>query len=374
MKYLMSDQTLFRDRDVFEADWLPEQFNYRDAQLREMAFAVRPALFGSRPHNVVLKGLSGTGKTTSVRHIFSEIRETTQRIVPVYVNGQNDHTRFMVFTRIYETVFGHLPPTAGISLRRLLNEIGRSLQDRGKVLLVCLDDANYLLHEGVLNDTVFSILRLYEEFSGVRSGVILTVSNIETDFRKELDACVISTMQPTEIYFPPYSCDEVRTILQERIQQGVYAGVISSEVFDLIVERTMLSGDLRVGLDLVRRAVDNAEHQARKTVEPGDVLSAHEISRNIHLTNSVKVLNPEEKKMLRSMAEYSMQEECIMCSGDVFAMVREETPMCYTTFFERLKKFDEMQLITIRSGRGTGNTREISLRYEADRVKEECGG
>ena len=55
-------------------------------------------------------------------------------------------------------------------------------------------------------------------------------------------------------------------------------------------------------------------------------------------------------------------------------MVREETPMCYTTFFERLKKFDEMQLITIRSGRGTGNTREISLRYEADRVKEKCGG
>ena len=374
MKYLMSDQTLFRDRDVFEADYHPEQFNYREAQLREMAFAVRPALVGSRPHNVILKGLPGTGKTTSARHIFSEIRETTQRIVPVYVNGQNDHTRFMVFTRIYEAVFGHLPPTTGISLRRLLNEIGKSLRDRGKVLLVCLDDANYLLHEGVLNDTVFSILRLYEEFPGVRSGVILTVSNIETDFRKELDACVISTMQPTEIYFPPYSSDEVKTILQERIQQGVYPGVIPGVVFDLIVEKALLAGDLRVGLDLVRRAVDNAEQQARKTVEPGDVLSAHEISRNIHLTNSVKVLNPEEKKMLRSMAEYSMQEECIMCSGDVFAMVREETPMCYTTFFERLKKFDEMQLITIRSGRGTGNTREISLRYEADRVKEECGG
>jgi cell division control protein 6 len=374
MKYLMSDQTLFRDRDVFEADYLPEQFNYRDAQLREMAFAIRPAVFGSRPNNVVLKGLPGTGKTTSVRHLFSEIRETTQRIVPVYVNCQNHHTRFMVFTRIYEGVFGHLPPTTGISLRRILNEVGCALSERKKVLLVCLDDANYLLHDGVLNDTVFSILRLYEEFQGVRSGVILTVSNTETDFRKELDACVISSLQPTEIYFPPYCCDEVRTILQERIHRGVYAGVISSEMFELIVERALLAGDLRVGLDLIRRAVLSAEQDARKMVEAGDIESAFEISQHIHLVNSVKILNKEEKKMLCSMAEYSMQEERIMYSGELFDSVREATPMGYTTFFERLKKFDEMRLISMRSCWRNGNTREISLRYEAEKVMEECGG
>ena len=208
----------------------------------------------------------------------------------------------------------------------------------------------------------------------MRSGVILTVSNTETDFRKELDACVISSLQPTEIYFPPYCCDEVRTILQERIHQGVYAGVISSEVFELIVERALLAGDLRVGLDLIRRAVLGAEQDARKMVEAGDIESAFEISQHIHLVNSVKILNKEEKKMLRSMAEYSMQEERIMYSGELFDSVRETAPMGYTTFFERLKKFDEMRLISMRSCWRNGNTREISLRYEAEKVMEECGG
>jgi cell division control protein 6 len=371
---LMADQTLFKDREAFETDYLPEDFNYRDTQLKEMAYAVRPALFGARPTNLILRGLPGTGKTTSVRHIFNEVRETTQRILPVYVNCQNDHTRFMVYTRIYEGIFGHLPPTSGVSFRRVMNEIGYALKDRGKVLLVCLDDANYLLHEGVLNNTLYSILRLYEEFQGLRTGVVLTVSNIDTDFQRELDSCVMSVMQPTDIYFSPYSNAEVEAILQDRIRQGIYSGVISSEVFDLIVERTLQCGDLRVGLDLIRRAVLNAERNARKTVEAGDVESAFDLSRNIHLANSVKILNKEEKKLLRTIAKYSIQEEHMMHSGAIFASVREETPMGYTTFFERLKKFDEMRLINLTSRRIGGNTKEISLRYDAEKVMEECRG
>jgi archaeal cell division control protein 6 len=61
---LRADETLFRDRDVFEINYLPEEFSYRESQLKDLAFAVRPAQFGSRPLNTVLRGLLGTGKTT----------------------------------------------------------------------------------------------------------------------------------------------------------------------------------------------------------------------------------------------------------------------------------------------------------------------
>ena len=50
-KILMADQTLFQDRDVFEIDHVPEEFNYRDAQLKDLAFAIQPALEGTRPLN-----------------------------------------------------------------------------------------------------------------------------------------------------------------------------------------------------------------------------------------------------------------------------------------------------------------------------------
>jgi len=31
---LMWDETLFRDPDVFEIDYIPDQFNYRESQMR----------------------------------------------------------------------------------------------------------------------------------------------------------------------------------------------------------------------------------------------------------------------------------------------------------------------------------------------------
>ncbi len=203
---------------------------------------------------------------------------------------------------------------------------------------------------------------------------LLTVSNIDTNFSRELDSCVMSVMQPSEIYFSPYSNGEMEAILRDMIRQGIYSGVISPEVFDLIIGWTLSCGDIRVGLDLIRRAVLNAERNARKIVGPGDVESAFDIAKNIHLVNSVKVLNKEKRKLLGTTAKYSQQEEHMMHSGAVFASVREESPMGYTTFFERLKKFDEMRLINLTSRRIGGNTKEISLRYDAEKVVEECGG
>lgn len=369
---LLSDQTLFQDRDVFDLDHIPDTFQYRDVQLREMAYAIKPALFGSRPHNIILRGIPGTGKTTCVRHIFGEIRETTRRIIPVHVNCKNDHTRFMVFSRIYREIYGHLPPGSGISLRRLLDSVGRELADGRRVLLLCLDDADCMIPEGVLSYTLFSVLRLHEEFPGARSGVILAVSDMDCDFQRELDAPVVSVLQASEVFFPPYGEAEVRGILTHRLRQGVYPGVIPDALLDVIVEKTMLCGDLRVGMELLRHSVQNAENAGKKGVSEEDVLPAFALAQNFCLSATVKVLNSAEKRMLRKMAEYSMQEEQ-MNSRAVYASVREEVPMGYTLYFERLRKFDRMRLISLDTPKARGNTREIALRFDAGSVMEECG-
>ena len=43
------DETLFRDPEVFDPDFVPEQFNFREAQMRELAFQLRPGLRGRAP-------------------------------------------------------------------------------------------------------------------------------------------------------------------------------------------------------------------------------------------------------------------------------------------------------------------------------------
>ncbi len=250
---LMWDETLFRDPEVFEFDYVPEQFQFRENQMRELAFQIRPGMRGARPLNSVCKGLPGTGKTTSVRKLFSEIEDATKKLVPVYINCQIDNTRFAIFSQIYRKLTGHLPPASGTSFKQLFDAIVRILHKEEIVLLVALDDANYLLYENEINKVLYTLLRAHEAYEGIRIGVIVIISDLDVDLSKAVDARVTSVFRPTEIYFPPYETGEIREIMQARVMQGLYPGVLSNEVLSLVIDQIQKSGDLRVGIDRLHR-------------------------------------------------------------------------------------------------------------------------
>jgi cell division control protein 6 len=366
---LQWDETLFRDPEVFELDFVPEQFHHRENQMRELAFQIQPGLRGGRPLNTVCRGLPGTGKTTSVRKLFAEIEETTKKLVPVYVNCQIDNTKFAIFSQIYRKLAGHLPPASGTSFKQVFDAIARILQRDGLVLLVTLDDVNYLLYENEINKVLYTLLRAHEAYPGTRIGVILIISDMSVDLTRAVDARVASVFRPTDIYFPPYSREEVAGILKERVQQGLYPQVLSEEMLMLVINQTMQSGDLRVGIDLLKRATLTAEKAARKSVERDDICRAYEISRYLHLSFTVKTLKPEEREVLRRIAERSRGEE-EMNAGEVYRSFGKDLEMGYTRFYEVVKKFDAMRLVDLEYRDGKGRTRVISMRYEPDRVLE----
>jgi cell division control protein 6 len=369
---LMWDETLFRDPEVFEIDYMPEQFNYRDDQIKELAFQIRPSLRGGRPLNTVCRGLPGTGKTTCVKKLFEEITTTTKKVLPVYINCQIDNTKFAIFSQIYRKLTGHLPPPSGTSFKTIFDAIARMIMKDEIVLLVCLDDANYLLYENEINNVLYPLLRSYESFEGTRIGVILILSDMAVDLSRSIDARVSSVLCPTDIYFPPYSEEEVHTIISERVMQGFYPGVISAEMVNLVVTQTLKGGDLRVGIDLLKRAALSAERKAKRAIERDDICGAYLMSQYLHLSFSLKSLKSEERDIIKKLAELANDKKD-MNAGDVYKTIRESTEISYTRFYEMVKKFDLMRLIDLeyRSGTGEkGRTRVISLRYDPVKVIE----
>jgi cell division control protein 6 len=366
---LMWDETLFRDPEVFEIDYVPEQFNFREVQMRELAFQIRPGLRGGRPLNTICRGLPGTGKTTSVRKLFEEIEETTKKLVPVLINCQIDNTKFAIFSQIYRKLSGHLPPSSGTSFKQVFDAVARMLQKEETVLLVALDDANYLLYENEINRVLYTLLRSHEAYPGTRIGVIVIISDLDVDLNATVDARVSSVFRPTEIYFPPYGEDEVRDILHERVLQGLYPGCLSEDMFSLVVTQTQKSGDLRVGIDLLKRAALNAEKQARRSIEKEDICKAYDVSRYLHLGFSVRSLKDEEKELLRSLAGLAALEG-EMNAGEVYRTIKDRIGVGYTRFYEMVKKLDAMRLIDLEYREGKGRTRVISLRYEPSKILE----
>jgi cell division control protein 6 len=366
---LMWDETLFRDPEVFEFDYVPEQFQFRENQMRELAFQIRPGMRGGRPLNSICKGLPGTGKTTSVRKLFSEISDATKKLVPVYVNCQIDNTKFAIFSQIYRKLTGHLPPASGTSFKQLFDAIARILLKEEIVLLVALDDANYLLYENEINKVLYTLLRAHEAYEGVRIGVIVIISDLDVDLAKAVDARVTSVFRPTEIYFPPYEQAEIREIMQERVMQGLFPGVLPEEMLSLVVEQTQGSGDLRVGIDLLKRATMSAERAARRVIGRDDICGAYMISKYLHLSFTIKTLTDEERKILKALALASLNEK-EMNAGDVHKTISQSVEIGYTRFYEVIKKFDALRLINLHYREGKGRTRVISLRYDPQKVLE----
>ncbi|MBP5474766.1 MAG: ORC1-type DNA replication protein [Methanomicrobium sp.] len=369
---LMWDETLFRDVEVFEIDYMPEQFDFRDSQIRELAINVKPGLAGARPLNTICKGLPGTGKTTTVKMLFADIEEKTKKIIPVYINCQIDNTKFAIFSQIYKKLTKRPPPASGTSFKNLFDQVCKILSDKDAVLLVCLDDANYLLYEKEISNVLYTLLRSHEANEGVRIGVITIISDMTVDLMQEVDNRVASVFRPSEIYFAPYSESEISEILNQRVMQGLYPGVLSSDIFELIVEQTMKSGDLRVGIDLLKRSALNAEKDARKEIVKDDVCRAYLISKYLHLSSSVKTLSDEEKGLLKAIAVMS-QKEKEMNAGSVFDELKDSLKIGYTRYSEILKKFDSMRLINLNYKEGKGRTRLITLRYDPSRIIEILG-
>ena len=366
---LMWDETLFRDPEVLEIDYVPEQFEFRDAQMRELAFQIRPGLRGGRPLNTICKGLPGTGKTTSIRKLFAEIEESTKKLVPVYINCQIDNTKFAIISQIYRKLVGHLPPSSGTSFKQVFDAIARILVKEEIVLLVALDDANYLLYENEINKVLYTLLRSHESYEGTRIGVIVILSDLDVDLTRAIDARVASVFRPAEIYFPPYENAEVHEIMKARAMQGLFQGVLSEEMLDLVVEQTLKSGDLRVGIDLLKRATLAAERAARRSIMKEDICGAYEVSKYLHLSYTIKTLRDEERMILRSFAQRSAQEH-EMNAGEVYKSIKESLSIGYTRFYEIIKKMDAMRLINLEYRDGKGRTRIITLRYDPVKILE----
>ncbi|HOV52465.1 MAG TPA: ORC1-type DNA replication protein, partial [Methanothrix sp.] len=220
---LLWEETLFKDRDLFELDYLPEHFLHRESQMNSLKFCIRPALQGARPINALCLGPPGTGKTTAIFKLFEEIEAHSSKVVPVHVNCQMDTTRYAVFYQLYKKLFEHTPPSSGVSFKRIFEKVAQRAADEDQVLIIALDDINYLFHEREVDHILYSLLRAHETCPGARMGVIGVLS--EPTLNYILDPRVLSVFQAEEIAFPLYTRAELWDILNKRVQMGFYPGV-----------------------------------------------------------------------------------------------------------------------------------------------------
>lgn len=371
---------IFRNRDILSPDYIPERLPHRDQEIRRLGSILAQALRGSRPNNVFVYGLTGTGKTAVTLYVLKRLTAKAAAVGAsvgyVYVNTRQRDTPYKVLADIASGI-GVKVPFTGLSTAEVYSRLVRALSRRQGVLIVVLDEIDWLVRRRG-DDLLYKLTRIgYELPPGSMKVSIIGITN-DVKFVEMLDARVRSSLGEEELIFPPYNAEQLRDILWERAREAFYPEAIGEEVISYCAALAAREhGDARRALDLLRVAGEMAEREKAPRVTVEHVKKAwHQLERD-RVIEVVSTL-PLHARLLLAAVLHNTRLQPYTTSGELYetyrAYARElgveaVTPRRLSDLVNELDMLGVLSARVVSRGR-YGKTRLISLAVQPETVVE----
>ncbi|ABL77991.1 Cdc6/Cdc18 family protein [Thermofilum pendens] len=290
---------IYKAREKLLPDYVPEDLPHRDEQIKRLALTLAPALSGSRPSNVFIYGLTGTGKTAVTKYVLRRLAEKGGgRIEYVYINCRQNNTSYRVLAELGKFLGVKIPFT-GLALGEVMKRITQALDRKHRILIVVLDEVDNLVKRNG-DDVLYYLTRVNEQLTNTRVSVIGITNDLK--FTEFLDARVKSSLGEEELVFPPYNAIQLEDILRRRAKEAFHEGVVSDAVIKKVAAiAARQNGDCRLALDILLKAADIAERERASEVTEAHVDKArNEIEKNLTV-DVIKTMPLHVKLVLASI-------------------------------------------------------------------------
>ena len=161
----------------------------------------------------------------------------------------------------------------------MVRQLVEHLKAERTYLLVTFDEIDYFVQMNPREHVVYDLTRITELNPGEPSPIIGEIFIARSlNWHERLDPAELSTLGRGLIEFPRYTGEQVREILEERVEEAFRPGAVEEETLDLVSEITAsppVNGDLRVGLDLLYFSGNLAENQGYNRILPDHVRKVH---------------------------------------------------------------------------------------------------
>ncbi len=273
--------------EVLVPTYVPAKLPHREDMIVEISQLLGRAIYGSIPPDLVITGLSGSGKTATIKRVITDLQK----------RGGHVQTAYTIATGGAYRTLQQLAAECGIGLekRGISFEEGWQKFDhmlKGSPRIFILDEMDQTLRKG-------GELLLYY-LSRRPNTCIIGISNRINVLQLINDERVRSSFNPRTMYFPPYNAKQLADILRDRVRiaKAKIEPAAVNLCAALAVGGERKRGDARYALDLLNFAIDVAERARANRVREEHVRIAEKEVETEQVRRALLAMEPPEMRLL----------------------------------------------------------------------------
>jgi len=300
-----SGKSIIKNRDILHFTYIPEIILHRKSEQEQVTQSLLPILKKSRPSNLLVYGKPGTGKTLVVKKVLSKIQERVEKsnfpIKLIYSNSKEETTLYGLLVSLGRQLglSEKELPSNGLAISVVFKRLLTKIDEEKLNAIFVIDEIDYLaqLVAKTGKDILYQLTRANERLTQ-GSLTMVGISN-DLTFKERLDPRVISSLGEEEIVFTNYNVEQIKKILEERINESFVANSVDESALNLIAALAGGEhGDARRAIDLLRVAGELAERQQSDKVTIEHVREASQ--------------KMEENKEEKSLKSFPLHEKLVL--------------------------------------------------------------
>jgi len=350
-RQLEKGDNIFKDERVFQPDYLPEELEHREKEIKEIAYVLKGLSEGKHAEHLIIYGSTGTGKTCTTKFVLKQLTEYTQKVKAICINCWEINTRYAILSAI-ATEMGEVLPRRGIAADEIMQRMFNAIKYAGISPVIVLDEVDRLFASQYEEQQVLYDLARSRETHGINLGLIAITNN--EHILAELDPRVRSSLAQHALAFSKYTPAQLRDILRERAKLGFFPNALDKEVIPVCAAiGAKRNGDARIALHALWAAGKEAEKEGAKKVTLAHVEKAKESIEKLGGLVNLQKFGEIERKILEALAKGPMD------SGELYEKVGLEERNA-RRYLERLEMLGLITTEEIK--KGSGRSRKISLK------------
>ncbi len=322
-KYLSTENRVSTHLELLNESYVPDSFPHREEEIQHMVDILSSILRNSRPSNILIFGKTGTGKTSTTKHVMGLLKEVAkEKVTTCYLNCQVNDTPYSVLTTIVNSLSNddEKIPLLGWTTDRIYGELISRINKFGGFVIIILDEIDKLVEKSG-GDSLYVVLKILEE-STVSKISIIGITN-DTNIMSEMEPRIRSRMNQESIIFSPYNATQLKDILKFRLQGVINEGLVEEGAISLCAAiGAQEHGDARKVINLMRIAIEIAERNNKEKVTEKEVYIARDKFEMDVVKETILTLPLQNKILLLSAIVTQELSDKLLITGEILENYR----------------------------------------------------